>query len=211
VIGIWPGTILVNPFSRARSGLVELVADLFCSVAIKRALCFGLCTIEVPPPLKDQASGNNQPAEPAPEPHAGVGFAGNPPATATRGAAIRKCAKAKKVGNDDFRRQRRTHRFTGSQNAEPQPMPSERHEQEMRTFHRGGPDWLGLPKAPVLPLGVSVRFDSGMGVWCLRDEFQVEPVIGWSESKEAILRVLTNYVAEVRQRARRQEHMEAGR
>ena len=66
VIGIWSATILVNPYSRATAALTELVADLYCSLAIRRAACFGLATITIPPgpiPLRRAAEVKVKPGQ----------------------------------------------------------------------------------------------------------------------------------------------------
>jgi hypothetical protein len=54
VIGIWAADIVNNPYTRAVSAQTELVANLFCSVGIRRPACFGLATIVVPPRMARQ-------------------------------------------------------------------------------------------------------------------------------------------------------------
>jgi hypothetical protein len=50
VLGIWASSLIVNQYSRMAVGLVELVADLYCSVAIRRPACFGIAGITSTPP-----------------------------------------------------------------------------------------------------------------------------------------------------------------
>ena len=83
VIGIWAADVIVNPFTRATGGMVELVLDLFCSVAIRRPEAFGIIStsFSLPPP-EDSRRYQPKSAEPArsPEPpnQTGISFVGDP-------------------------------------------------------------------------------------------------------------------------------------
>jgi hypothetical protein len=81
--------------------------------------------------------------------------------------------------------------------AKQEPMSSERHAQEANAWHWGGPDWLGIKRQPELPLGVSIQYDGRIEVFVLRDEFRLDPVVGWSESREPVLAFATSYVAKL--------------
>jgi hypothetical protein len=48
-IGIWGADLIINPFSRASTAMVELHASLYCSVGIRRPACFGVGVITIPP------------------------------------------------------------------------------------------------------------------------------------------------------------------
>ena len=96
VIGIWAADIVNNPYTRAVSGQTELVANLFCSIGIRRPACFGVCSITVPPPFARKREvrvtpgakpiaapevTSERPAEPAPAP------APEPPGESSSGQA----------------------------------------------------------------------------------------------------------------------------
>jgi hypothetical protein len=50
-IGIWASVdLVVNPFSRALSGQVDIVANLYCNLALRLNPAFGVADIAVPPP-----------------------------------------------------------------------------------------------------------------------------------------------------------------
>ena len=62
VIAIWSADIVINPYSRAGTAMTELIANLFCSVGIRRPACFGIVTATVsPPPYRN--SGNHTPVK----------------------------------------------------------------------------------------------------------------------------------------------------
>jgi hypothetical protein len=80
-IGLWAADILINPYTRATGGMVELLLNLFCSVAIKRPGCFGIINTSFSLPPEDSRRyqpKSAEPASPGPASRTGISFVGEP-------------------------------------------------------------------------------------------------------------------------------------
>jgi hypothetical protein len=71
-IGIWAVDLVQNPYSRAMTGSVELLVNMFCSVAIRNGRCFGFFEPGAPPPPLREGK------QPAPVIKENIGGAGAP-------------------------------------------------------------------------------------------------------------------------------------